>query len=235
MSKIIVALDFPSADKALAMADMVGKDAIYKVGMELFNAEGPKMVEALTNRGYSVFLDLKFHDIPNTVAGAAKSAVRTGCFMFNVHALGGKRMMKAAVDAAKEEAQALNKPVPKVIAVTILTSMGEDELQSELSVTMPLKDYVVKLASAAKEAGLDGVVASPHEITAIREACGDDFLIVTPGVRPAWSAVNDQKRIMTPKAAVSAGADYVVIGRPITAHQEPAQAFQLVIQETEGN
>ena len=171
LSKIIVALDYPNSEQAIGLTEKVGQQAIYKVGMELFNAVGPEMVEQLTEKGYKVFLDLKFHDIPNTVAGAARSAVRTGCFMFNVHAFGGSKMMRAAVDAARDEAACLNKPCPKIIAVTILTSTGEDELHNELNVSMPLKDYVVHLALLTKQAGLDGVVASPHEIQAIRKAC----------------------------------------------------------------
>lgn len=232
MSRIIIALDYPTGEQALDLVHEIGRDAIYKIGMELFNAEGPAFVKKLTGGGYKVFLDLKYHDIPNTVAGAAKSAVRTGCFMFNVHALGGKAMMEAAAKAARQEALASQLPLPKIIAVTILTSMSADQLKNELQVTIPLKEYVVSLAIMAKEAGLDGVVASPHEIVAIRQACGEDFLIVTPGVRPSWAALNDQQRVMTPKEAIMTGASFVVVGRPITAHAEPIKAFKLIMDET---
>lgn len=233
MSRIIVALDYPDGEQALALVQQIGKDAVYKIGMELFNAEGPEFVKKLTKDGYKIFLDLKYHDIPNTVAGAAKSAVRTGCFMFNVHALGGKAMMEGAAQAARQEALDKQLPLPKIIAVTILTSMSAKQLQNELQVTTPLQEYVVSLTKMAQEAGLDGVVASPHEIAAIRQACGEDFLIVTPGVRPSWAAKNDQQRVMTPQEAILAGASYIVVGRPITAHSEPVQAFKFIVDETE--
>ena len=237
MNPILVALDVESAAKATELADALrGTVGGYKIGKQLFTAAGPAVVRELTSRGDRVFLDLKFHDIPNTVAGAVQSAVTTGAWMVNVHASGGSAMMRAAADAAAKTATALGRPRPLVIAVTVLTSMT-DAMLDEIGVKRPMLEQVVHLAKLAKAAGLDGVVASPQETRAIREACGKDFQIVTPGIRPlpqdagqaaGQQGKDDQARTLTPAEAISAGATYLVIGRPITAAPNPRRAAEAI-------
>ena len=229
MNPILVALDVESAAKATELADQLrGTVGGYKIGKQLFTAVGPAIVRELTSRGDRVFLDLKFHDIPNTVAGAVQSAVTTGAWMVNVHASGGSAMMRAAAEAAAKTASALGRPRPLVIAVTVLTSMT-DAVLDEIGVKRPMLEQVMHLAKLAKAAGLDGVVASPQETRAIREACGKDFQIVTPGIRPAdQQGKDDQARTLTPAEAISAGATYLVIGRPITAAPNPRQAAEAI-------
>jgi orotidine-5'-phosphate decarboxylase len=233
MNRILVALDVDSRAKALALADTLrGTVAGYKIGKQLFTAEGPDVVRALTARGDRVFLDLKFHDIPNTVAGAVRSAMLTGAWMVNVHASGGSAMMRAAAQAAHDTATRTGAARPLVIGVTVLTSMDEAAL-AEVGTTRPLLEQVVHLARLAQAAGLDGVVASPQEIAAIRAACGPDFQIVTPGIRPAGQAgTDDQARTLTPRDAVAAGATYLVIGRPITAAADPRAAAEAIAADT---
>lgn len=225
MNRILVALDVDSAERALQLADRLrGAVGGYKIGKQLFTAEGPSAVRELSRRGDRVFLDLKFHDIPNTVAGAVHSAVATGAWMLNVHASGGAAMMRAAAEAAAKAAAAFGRPRPLVIGVTVLTSMTDAGL-AEIGVSRPMLQQVVHLAKLAKTSGLDGVVASPHETSAIREACGADFQIVTPGIRPLeQQGKDDQARTMTPAEAISAGASYLVIGRPITGAADPREA-----------
>jgi orotidine-5'-phosphate decarboxylase len=229
MNPILVALDVESAAKAMALADALrGTVGGYKIGKQLFTAAGPGVVHDLASRGDRVFLDLKFHDIPNTVAGAVQSAVATGAWMINVHASGGSAMMRAAAEAATKAAAALGRPRPLVIGVTVLTSMTEDTL-AEVGVTRPVIDQVVHLARLAKHSGLDGVVASPQETAAIREACGPDFQIVTPGIRPVdQQGKDDQARTLTPAEAMKAGSTYLVIGRPITGAPNPREAAQQI-------
>ncbi|MEE0777300.1 MAG: orotidine-5'-phosphate decarboxylase [Bacillota bacterium] len=230
--KIIVALDVPTKEDALAIVDELG-DAVgaYKIGMQLYNAVGPSILEEVAKRNGKVFLDLKFHDIPNTVASAARTVANLGVFMFNVHASGGYTMMAEAAKALKEEAEKLGVEKPLFIAVTVLTSMSGEELQNEVGVSRAIGDQVVALAKMAKEAGMDGVVASPLEIEMIREACGPDFLIVTPGIRPRDAALGDQKRVKTPGEAVRDGADYLVIGRPITKAPDRLAAVRDIVEE----
>lgn len=236
MNPILVALDVSSAREALAMADTLrGTVGGYKVGSQLFTAEGPDIVRALTMRGDRVFLDLKFHDIPNTVTGAITSASRLGVWMMNVHACGGPAMMAAAKDAADRVA-AGGAARPVVIAVTVLTSMDGPTLNAVGVDRSPL-EQVVHLARMAQNSGLDGVVASPRETAAIRAACGPDFLIVTPGIRggTAGDANNDQSRTMTPSEAVRAGASYLVVGRPITSASDPHAAARQIADDAKAS
>ena len=231
--RLIVALDVDTKEKALALVDKLRKDVrIFKIGSELFTSCGPDIVRQVQDKGCAVFLDLKFHDIPNTVARSAASAVKMGVFIFNVHASGGADMMKKAATAAGEEASRLKISKPKVIAVTVLTSMDENNLK-KVGVDDNMEAQVLRLAGLAKESSLDGVVASPEEIKPVRKALGKDFIIVTPGVRPSWAAVNDQKRVATPKEAINSGADFIVVGRPIIEAADPAQAARKALEEIE--
>ncbi len=229
MNPILVALDVDSAAKALALADALrGSVGGYKIGKQLFTTAGPAVVHELTRRGDRVFLDLKFHDIPNTVAGAVQSAVATGAWMVNVHASGGSAMMKAAAEAATKAAAATGRPRPLVIGVTVLTSMTDAAL-AEVGVTRPVVEQVVHLARLAQQSGLDGVVASPQETAVIREACGPDFQIVTPGIRLAdQQGMDDQARTLTPAEAMKVGSTYLVIGRPITGAPNPREAAEAI-------
>jgi orotidine-5'-phosphate decarboxylase len=232
MNRVLVALDLPSADEAVALAGRLrGAVGGVKIGSQLFTAAGPDVVRALAERGDRVFLDLKFHDIPNTVAGAVASAARLGVWMLNVHASGGRPMMEAARRAA-DDAAAAGGVRPIVIAVTVLTSLGQAELDSVGFAAAP-QDQVVKLAALAQAAGLDGVVASPQETAAIRRACGPDFVIVTPGIRGgrAQSGPDDQQRTLSPAAAVAAGSSYLVVGRPITGAPDPREAARHIADE----
>jgi orotidine-5'-phosphate decarboxylase len=230
MNPILVALDVDSAAAAVELANLLrGSVGGFKIGKQLFTAAGPAMVRELASRGDRVFLDLKFHDIPNTVAGAIQSAVSTGAWMVNVHCSGGSAMMKAAAEAATRAAAQASQPRPLVIGVTVLTSMTDQALK-EINVDTPMLDQVVHLARLAKSSGLDGVVASPQEVRAIRRACGADFQIVTPGIRPAdQQGKDDQARTMTPAEAMAAGATYLVIGRPITAAPDPKSAAEQIL------
>ena len=232
-NRLIVALDVDGADRALAIAKQVrGLAGGLKVGSRLFTMAGPDLVRSLVDSGARVFLDLKFHDIPNTVAQAVDAAVRTGAWMINVHASGGAAMMQAAARAGADAAAATGVQPPLVIAVTVLTSMDEPTL-SQTGVTRPLVDHVLALARMAQSAGLHGVVASPQETAAIRQACGPDFAIVTPGIRGASAGQdkNDQSRTLGPAEAVKAGATYIVVGRPIIAAPDPRVAAQAIVEE----
>ena len=231
--RLIVALDVDTKEKALSLVERLKAEVkIFKIGSELFTSCGPKIADDVKRNGCEVFLDLKFNDIPNTVARSAAAAVRSGVFMFNVHALGGPDMMKKTADAAAEEAKKLKIVKPKVIAVTILTSMDENSLK-KVGIFDNMETQVLRLAKLAKDSGLDGVVASPAEVKMIRKNLGEDFLIVTPGVRPSWAEKNDQKRIATPKEALDNGANFIVVGRPIIEADDPVEAAKKILKEIE--
>ncbi len=227
--KIIVALDYPEAKSAMALVSRLQPSLCrLKIGKELFTAAGPAVVEQCMQRGFEVFLDLKFHDIPNTTAQACKAAASLGVWMVNVHALGGRKMM----DAAREAIASSTRP-PKLIAVTVLTSMAQEDL-AEIGIAATPADMVLRLATLARDSGLDGVVCSAQEAALLRKHCGNSFCLVTPGIRPADTAADDQSRIMTPAAALKNGANYLVIGRPITKAADPLLALQNISKETGG-
>lgn len=232
--QLIIALDYSSPEPALELArQLAGQRPWFKVGLELLMSAGPLLVKELRALGFPVFLDGKFHDIPNTVAGAVRGATLTGANMCNVHAAGGVRMMQAAREAAETTANEHNLPRPLLIAVTVLTSISAEELRMEVGCALSPEEQVVALALRAREAGLDGVVASVLEAAAIKKACGDDFLVVTPGIRPQSAAADDQRRVATPSSAISAGANFLVVGRPITQAKNPAIACQEILAEME--
>jgi len=222
-SPIIVALDFPNKKEALALVEQLEpKRCRLKVGKELFTRAGPEFVKQLVKQNFDVFLDLKFHDIPNTVARACQAGADLGVWMINVHAMGGRKMMQAARTALP--AQANN---PKLIAVTVLTSMAAEDLK-EIGLNHSPAEQVKHLATLTHDCGLDGVVCSPQEITLLREDLDSSFELITPGIRPEWSVTGDQKRVMTPAQAVTAGSNYLVIGRPITQAENPMQALEKI-------
>jgi len=228
-SRLIIALDFPTAEQALAFVKPLSpQDCKLKVGFELFVAAGPDFVKALVGQGFEVFLDLKFHDIPNTVASACKAAAALGVWMVNVHASGGGKMMAAA----REALQGFSNP-PKLIAVTVLTSMDKAQLHST-GIEVEPAEQVLYLAQLAAASGLDGVVCSAQEAEMLRKALGDGFLLVTPGIRPAGSAQGDQSRVMTPAQANAAGVSYVVVGRPITQASDPLAVIAQINAELGG-
>jgi orotidine-5'-phosphate decarboxylase len=228
--RVIVALDFASADAALAFAARVSPQACrLKIGKELFTAAGPALVEKLAQDGFDIFLDLKFHDIPHTVAGACRAAARLGVWMLDVHALGGRAMLEAARNAIA----AGSGRRPRLVAVTLLTSMSADDMR-EVGIGGAPAAAVLRLAALAQASGLDGVVCSAQEAASLRLDCGQAFCLVTPGIRPADSAQDDQQRVMTPAAAIAAGADYLVIGRPVTQAPDPVAALDAISREIEG-
>jgi orotidine-5'-phosphate decarboxylase len=231
MEQLLVALDVDTVAEARTLADRLrGVVGGFKIGSRLFTSEGPALVEELASRGDRVFLDLKFHDIPNTVAGAVAAATRLGAWMVNVHASGGRAMLRAARGAADEEAARRSRPAPLLIAVTMLTSLDQEAL-TEVGFTAPVAGQVERLAALTESAGLDGVVASPQEIAIIRRRCGPDFAIVTPGIRGAGDAKGDQSRTLSAADALAAGASYLVVGRPIIAAADPRAAAQRIADE----
>ncbi len=228
---VLVALDTTDLDQARAWARVTaGSVAGVKLGLEFFNARGPEGVRRVAEMGAPIFLDLKFHDIPNTVAGAVRAVVPLQPAILNVHAGGGPAMLRAAGDAARETAAKLGITPPKVIGVTVLTSLSNEDLAA-VGQQPAAADQVRRLAALTKSCGLDGVVCSPHEIAQLRRDLGPDFLLVTPGVRPSWAAAGDQKRVMEPREAMAAGADFLVIGRPITGAADPAEAARRIALE----
>ena len=230
--KIIIALDVKNKEEARKVLDSLPEARVFKVGLELFTAEGPGMIDLVKSYGKEVFLDLKLHDIPNTVAGAVRAAVKHGVSMLTLHTSGGREMMKKAVETARETAEKENKPLPLLLGVTVLTSLKDDDLK-EIGFSAGTREQVLRLARLATEAGIEGLVCSPQEIDLLRAELGQEIKIITPGIRPAWAEAQDQKRIMTPAEAIKKGADFLVIGRPITQAQPPAEAFARVVRELE--
>lgn len=234
--RLVLALDVDNFKKA---EELVGKLSdyvgVFKIGNQLFSAEGPKIINMINDRGSKVFLDLKFHDIPNTVARAAEVAAKLGVYIFNVHTSGGYEMMRAAAEASEKISLALGVRKPLILGVTLLTSINQEILEKEIGIKKRIEKQVVHLAKLAKTAGLDGVVASSWEIKEIRKACGENFVILTPGIRPAGKSSDDQKRVMTPREAIKLGADFLVIGRPIRNASNPVEAAKEILKEMEGN
>ncbi|MDP3112884.1 MAG: orotidine-5'-phosphate decarboxylase [Thermodesulfovibrionales bacterium] len=230
--KLIIALDVPEADHALELVDKFEDQIeIYKVGLELFTSAGPSIIEELHKRNKRVFLDLKFHDIPNTVLKAAIAATRLGVFMFNIHASGGLEMMKRCKDSVVELCLKENLKKPRILGVTVLTSMSQQVLKDEIGIQHSLNTHVRHLSGLALKAGLDGVVASGHEVARIKSHCGNGFLIATPGIRTSWQPPDDQHRTMTPKQALREGADYIVMGRAIINSDNPLKTLELISLE----
>jgi len=234
--RLVLALDvgdFKKAEELVGgLIDYVGA---FKIGNQLFTAEGPKVVDMVNKKGGKVFLDLKFHDIPNTVARAAEVATKLGVSIFNVHTSGGYEMMKAAAEATAKISQELAIRKPIILGVTLLTSINQEILEKEIGIIKRLEEQVVHLAKLAKASGLDGVVASSWEIKEIRKACGEDFVILTPGIRPAGQSSDDQKRVMAPQEAIKLGANFLVVGRPIRNAANPVEAAKQILKEMEGN
>ena len=218
--EVIVALDFPDPESAWSLVEVLPENTWYKVGLELYTRAGPPVVERLVGEGRNVFLDLKLHDIPNTVAGAVRSASRLGTKLLTVHAAGGEAMLRAAADAAAGQ--------PRLLAITVLTSLDDVSLSAVFGPGASVEETVGRLAGLARESGIDGVVSSVNECRAIKLACGEEFLVVTPGIRLAGQGVQDQARVATPAVARSAGADFLVVGRTITKAADPAAALEMV-------
>jgi orotidine-5'-phosphate decarboxylase len=228
--RIIVALDVKDKKEALALVSKLDQAETFKVGLQLYTAEGPQLLKKIKDMGKKIFLDLKLHDIPNTVLEAVKSGMRHGVEMMTLHASGGQEMMALASEAAAREAEKQGGMKPLLLAVTILTSLKEEQLK-EIGMAANVIEQVLRLAGLAHKAGMDGVVLSPQEIEVIKKEFGSELLIVTPGIRPAWAASHDQKRIMTPAEAIQKGADYLVIGRPITQAPSPQKAYLKIVDE----
>jgi orotidine-5'-phosphate decarboxylase len=229
--RLIVALDVDSQGECMELVDILASEVdIFKVGVAPFTGYGHAILQKLQDAKKKVFLDLKFHDIPNTVRNAARTAATQGVFMMNFHCLGGRSMLEAARKGAEEGSASSGSATPLLLGVTILTSMNEDEMQA-IGFKGAVENKVLELAQLAKDAGLDGVVASAKEARLIKERIGKDFVVVTPGVRPTWTAAGDQKRILTPSQAITEGADYIVVGRPIIQADDPREAAKKIIEE----
>jgi orotidine-5'-phosphate decarboxylase len=229
--RIIVPLDVPDIDKAIALIERFPQVTFWKVGLELFTSTGPSILKILKSRNKRIFLDLKFHDIPNTIAGACRAAATYGVDLLTVHATAGKEALEAAISAVQLGAEEAGTKPPKIIAITLLTSISAQQLADDCQIPLELPEFVRLMAQLAQSVGLDGAVCSPEEVTYLRNTCGKDFLLVCPGVRPSWSELTDQKRSLTPKAAIQAGADYLVIGRPLTTAADPELAWEKIVEE----
>jgi orotidine-5'-phosphate decarboxylase len=221
--RIIVPLDVPTAEAAIALIDRLPPVGFWKVGLELFTSAGPSILEILHDRGKKIFLDLKLHDIPNTMAGACRAIAAHRVDLLTIHATAGRTALQAASEAMGRETQ--------LLAITVLTSINSRELAFDLKIPLELPEYALQMAILARESGLNGAVCSPQEVSQLRQVCGHDFLLVCPGVRPSWAESGDQKRVMTPAQAIQAGANYLVIGRPITSAANPVQAWEKICDE----
>ncbi|MEL4894367.1 orotidine-5'-phosphate decarboxylase [Crocosphaera sp. Alani8] len=226
VDKIIVPLDVSTEQAAIALLDRLPQVTFWKVGLELYVATGPTILKHLKERQKKIFLDLKFHDIPNTVAGACRSASEYGVDLLTVHATAGKNALKAATEAVQQSPSP-----PQLLAITLLTSLNARDLAFDLKIPLELPEYALQMALLAKDSGINGAVCSPQEVGQLRQVCGQDFILVCPGVRPTWSQTGDQSRVTTPKQALEAGADYLVIGRPITMSNDPVMAWNRIIDE----
>lgn len=231
IDRIIVPLDVPTQAAAIALIDQLPEVTFWKVGLELFVSSGAGVLAILKNRQKRIFLDLKFHDIPNTVAGACRAAARYGVDLLTIHAASGREALTLAGAAVEEGANEAGVSPPKLIAITLLTSISSRQLAFDLKIPLELPEYTLQMALLAQDAGLNGAVCSPQEVEQLRQMCGEDFLLVCPGVRPAWASAGDQKRSLTPAQAIKAGADYLVIGRPITAASDPQSAWSQICDE----
>lgn len=230
-NRLIVPLDVSTIKEAIALIDTLPQVTFWKVGLELFVSTGNEILQLLKARNKRIFLDLKFHDIPNTVAGACKAASRYGVDLITLHATAGRPALQLAKEAALAGAESAGVKPPKLIAITLLTSIDSRDLALDLKIPLELPEYALEMALLAQSAGIDGAVCSPQEVTQLRSICGDEFTIVCPGVRPTWSEAGDQKRSLTPLQAYQAGADYLVIGRPITKAPDPIAAWQKICAE----
>lgn len=235
-NKIVLALDVDTLEEAktliLELKDFVG---VFKIGLQLYTQNGNEIIDFMTSQGLEFFLDVKLLDIPNTVAKASENIIKRGASFFNIHTLGGSEMMSASVKSAKETANLLKMKEPFILGVTVLTSISDEVLNNELKIPQKAGEYVLKLAKLAKDSGLDGVVASTWEAKKIKEICGQEFKVLCPGIRPEWSLKNDQKRAATPNRAIQEGADYLVIGRAVTAADDRIKAMQMIYDEIENN
>lgn len=230
--RLVLPLDVNTMEEAKALVtelkDYVG---VFKVGLQLYTSVGPDIVKMIQDEGREIFFDGKFHDIPNTVAKASANLVKHGVTFFNVHITGGSKMISTCLKLSRETAKSMGLPRPKVLGVTLLTSFGQRTLTEELLINLNIDDYVSQLAKVAKKSGLDGIIASATDVPKIKKECGEDFIILCPAIRPTWSVVNDQIRVVTPKDAIRAGVDFLVVGRPITSANDRVSAAQLVLDE----
>ena len=228
--RIIIALDVKTSHEALSLVQKLPEAEIFKVGLTLFASEGPALLQEIQKQKKKIFLDLKLHDIPHQIAGAVKAGIEHGVHMMTLHASGGREMMAEAAKAAETEAKQRGQTKPLLLAVTVLTSLKEEQLR-DIGMDENVNEQVLRLARLAKENGMDGVVCSPQEIDIIKEEFGQDFMVVSPGIRPIWAAAQDQKRILTPAKAIQKGVDYMVIGRPITKAPDPKEAWEKILKE----
>ncbi len=232
--RLVLALDVNTMEEAkLLVTELKDYVGIFKVGLQLYTSVGPDIIKMIRDEGRDIFFDGKFHDIPNTVAKAGANLIKQGVTFFNVHITGGSKMISTCLKLSRETARSYGFPKPTVLGVTLLTSFGQKTLTEELLINHNINDYVSQLAKVAKESGLDGIIASAADVPKIKKTCGEDFIILCPAIRPTWSVVNDQIRVVTPGDAIKAGVDYLVIGRPITSARDKLSAVKLVIDEME--
>lgn len=234
VDKLVLPLDVNTMEEAkLLVKELKDYVGVFKVGLQLFTSVGPDILKMIQDEGKEIFFDGKFHDIPNTVAKASACLVRHNITFFNLHITGGSKMISTTLKLARETARSCGLPKPTVLGVTILTSFGQRTLTEELLINKNIDEYVTQLAKVAKKSGLDGIIASATDVPRIKKECGEDFIILCPAIRPTWSVVNDQIRVVTPRDAIKAGVDYLVVGRPITSAKDKVSAAKLVIDEME--